>query len=124
MKKAFALLVALALLALFASCSTSSGGKYTMSRSSHSMNDAGVTASYASFSGERYYTKSLEAGAVITVTVTTDSGEMQVTVTGPDGAVLLEATEAGTYELTAQVAGKHTVDFSSPQHGGGYTIAW
>lgn len=124
MKKTMAIVIAVAMLALLTGCATSSGGKYTMRKSSHSMNSGGVMASYASFSGNRHYTKTLEAGAKITVSVTTDSGEMHLTVTGPDQTLLLETDEAGTHEATAQEKGKYTVEFSSEQHSGGYTIAW
>ncbi len=116
------LIIAVAL--VVCACSTSSSGSFTTKKYSHSMNNDGVKGTYESFVGNRAYTKELKAGAVIKVTVTTNSGSMTLTVTAPDGTVLLNEAQAGEYTVNADTDGKYEVKFTSGEHSGGYTVSW
>ncbi len=62
------------------------------------------------FSGTDRHALSLQAGDVMTVTVTSDSGSIGVTVADGDNYLYRSyAIEAGSFTVTASTAGRYTV---------------
>ena len=71
------------------------------------------------FSGTDRHALSLEAGDVLTVTVTSDSGSLGVTVADGDNYLYRsDAIEAGSFTVTASAAGKYTVILTGNRFSG------
>lgn len=86
-------------------------------------------ASYGYLDGYRQRRATLEEGAhTVSVEITTESGELSLTVTGQDGREYYKASElqTSTFDIPLEVTGKEklTLRIDAKAHRGSYQIRW
>lgn len=83
--------------------------------------------SYSYLNGFRQRSISLGEGThTFTIEITTESGEINLSITGKDGAEYLKETALPTSTFEVQVEGKErvTIRIDAVKHDGGYKIRW
>ena len=114
MKRTALIIISVVLILVICGCDSMSAAVFNSKKT-----DKEYSVNCIRFSGTDRHALSLEAGDVLTVTVTSDSGSLGVTVADGDNYLYRsDAIEAGSFTVTASAAGKYTVILTGNRFSG------
>ena len=123
-KSRLALMLVVLLAGLLLSACVNSGGFYSIRNEHHHMTDGDISNNYTYFRGDRVYSMKLKAGDTLKISITTETGTLGFTVTGPNGDILKETEASGDYQVAIDTEGSWSVTLSASEHKGSYSISW
>ena len=126
MKRFLSALLLAALLLTATGCEFSSSSKFMCVEKS---NSTSWSMSYSRFTGtERKTIRIAEPGTVVTVTVETQAGTLDIKVTAADNRDELvydaQDLQTGVYTFVVAGAGKYNVTVQANDHKGSYALNW
>ena len=81
---------------------------------------------YESLDGYKTYEYNLKKDDFVSIEVVTQSGSLDVLVTGDDGTTYVDKRALGDdkYEFSASTAGKYVFRFTAKKHSGSFNVSW
>ena len=109
----------------FCSCGNTSG-KFVAKKCVSNQTNSGFSMQYESLDGYKTYEYNLKKDDFVSIEVVTQSGSLDVLVTGDDGTTYVDKRALGDdkYEFSASTAGKYVFRFTAKKHSGSFNVSW